>query len=185
MDYFSFIFHELLRASHAPILSCDILGSWWVFISLLHSEGYMESFPLFSEMFFIQLTGSCGSCRFFRRIARSSSCASFIQCLHGNLRSRCEALVWEATQLAGTGTETRGFTEVRNKASQAVLVVKNSHANAGDTGDAWSLGWEDTLEGTWQPTPCLENPMDRGAWRVTSMGHRVTRRKHFSTRAIC
>ena len=69
------------QSKPCPILSCDILGSWWVFISLLHSEGYMESFPLFSEMFFVQLTGSCGSCRFFKWIARSSSCASFIQCL--------------------------------------------------------------------------------------------------------
>ena len=35
-----------------------------------------------------------------------------------------------------------------------------------------SLGWEDTLEREWQPTPVflLENSMDRGAWRATVYG---------------
>ena len=35
-----------------------------------------------------------------------------------------------------------------------------------------SLGWEDLLEVAQQPTPysCLENPMDRGAWRTTVHG---------------
>ena len=32
-----------------------------------------------------------------------------------------------------------------------------------------SLGWEDPLEEPLQ-YPCLENPMDRGAWRATVHG---------------
>ena len=37
-----------------------------------------------------------------------------------------------------------------------------------------SLGQEDPLEKEMQPTPvfCLKNPMDRGAWRAVSWGHK-------------
>ena len=45
------------------------------------------------------------------------------------------------------------------------LVVKNPPANAGDVRVMGSVpGWEDPLQ-----CSCLENPMDRGTWRV----HRV------------
>ena len=52
-----------------------------------------------------------------------------------------------------------------------VLVVKNLPANAGDIADMGSLpGWKRSPEGG-HGTPlqysCLENPMDRGAWRAT------------------
>ena len=62
------------------------------------------------------------------------------------------------------------------RASQVVLVVKNSPANAGDR-DAGSIpGWERSPgEGHGNPLQfsCLENPMERGAWRATV--HRVTK----------
>ena len=64
--------------------------------------------------------------------------------------------------------------KVLSWASQAALVVKNSPANAGDIrqvgsipGSGWSPGG-----GNGNPLQysCLENPMDRGAWRATVHG---------------
>ena len=59
-------------------------------------------------------------------------------------------------------------------ASQVPLVVKNQLANAGDVRDA---GWMPGLgrspeEGHGNPLqyPCLENPIDRGAWQATAHG---------------
>ena len=61
------------------------------------------------------------------------------------------------------------------RASQVVLVVKNSPANAGDLRDLGSIpglgrspgeGSGNTLQYS-----CLENPMDRGIWQATV--HRV------------
>ena len=58
-----------------------------------------------------------------------------------------------------------GYTE----ASQVAQVVKNLPANARDLRDA---GSEDLLkEDTALQYSCLENPVDRGAWRA--MVHRV------------
>ena len=55
-----------------------------------------------------------------------------------------------------------------------VLVVKNPPASAGDVrGEGSILGWEDSPgEGNGNPLQysCLENPMDRGAWRATVHG---------------
>ena len=54
-----------------------------------------------------------------------------------------------------------------------VLVVKNLPASAGDPGDAGSIpgsgGSPGGGDGNPLQYPCLENPMDRGAWwqRVT------------------
>ena len=62
------------------------------------------------------------------------------------------------------------------RASQVVLVVKNLPANAGDETWVSSLGREDPLEeGHNSPLQysCLEDPVDRGAWRATV--HRVTK----------
>ena len=58
-----------------------------------------------------------------------------------------------------------------------LLVVKNPPANAGDIRDTSLIpGSGRSLEG-WHGNPlrysCLENPMDRGAWRATV--HRVTK----------
>ena len=53
-------------------------------------------------------------------------------------------------------------------------MVKNLPANAGDSRDMSSIpGWErspggENSNGT--PVSCLDNPMDRGAWRATVHG---------------
>ena len=61
----------------------------------------------------------------------------------------------------------------QQKAPQAVLKVENLPANAGDTRDAGSIpGWGRSGEGSGSPPQysCLENPMDRGAWRAPVRG---------------
>ena len=62
-------------------------------------------------------------------------------------------------------------------ASQVVLVVKNLPANAGDARDASSIlgSGRSPGEGLGNPLQysCLENPMDRRAWRATV--YRVTK----------
>ena len=54
------------------------------------------------------------------------------------------------------------------------LVVKNLSANAGDTGEVGSIPGlgRSPREGNGYPLlySCLENPMDRGAWRATVHG---------------
>ena len=61
-----------------------------------------------------------------------------------------------------------------NRASQVVLVVKNSAANAGDLRDAGLIpGWGRSpgkRHGNPLQDSCLENPMDRGAWWATIRG---------------
>ena len=56
-----------------------------------------------------------------------------------------------------------------------VLVVKNLPANAGDVRDMGSISGLGRYPGGGHGNPlqysCLENPMDRGAWRATV--HRV------------
>ena len=56
--------------------------------------------------------------------------------------------------------------------SQVALVVKNPSANAGDIRDVVSIPGlgRSPGEGHGKPLqyPCMENPMDRGAWEATS-----------------
>ena len=58
--------------------------------------------------------------------------------------------------------------------SQLALVVKNPPANAGDMGDTSSIPGSGRSPGGGHGNPlqcsCLENPMDRGAWRATVHG---------------
>ena len=60
------------------------------------------------------------------------------------------------------------------RASQVVLVVKNPPANAGNPGDAGSIPGSGRTPGTEKGNPrqysCLENPMDRGAWKAAVYG---------------
>ena len=60
------------------------------------------------------------------------------------------------------------------------LVVKNLPAKAGDTRDRGSIpGSEKSCgggNGTLLQYSCLENSMDRGAWRAMSMGPQNVRR---------
>ena len=62
------------------------------------------------------------------------------------------------------------------RASQVVLVVKNQPANEGDVKDAGSIPGLGSSPGRGHGDPlqrsCLENPMDRGAWRATVQGHK-------------
>ena len=64
--------------------------------------------------------------------------------------------------------------------SQVALVVKNPPANARDTRDMGSVSGSGRTSGGGHGNPlqysCLENPMDRGAWRATV--HRVERVGH-------
>ena len=72
-------------------------------------------------------------------------------------------------------------------------VVKNLPANAGNAG--WIPGLERSPgKGNVNPTPvfCLENPMDRGAWRATVHGITKSRTRlsdfhfhFFTTKATC
>ena len=68
-----------------------------------------------------------------------------------------------------------GFLILFTGASQVVLVVKNSPANAGAM-QGWILEWGKFPEGEHGNPPqysCLENPMDRGAWQATV--YRITK----------
>ena len=53
-------------------------------------------------------------------------------------------------------------------------MVKNLPANIGDTGDVGSIPGLDRFPGEGNGNPlqysCLENPMDRGAWRTKVHG---------------
>ena len=59
-------------------------------------------------------------------------------------------------------------------ASHVALVVKNPSANAGDKRDSGSIPGLGRSTGGGHGNPfqysCLENPMDRGAWRATVRG---------------
>ena len=63
-------------------------------------------------------------------------------------------------------------------ASQVALAVKNPPANAGDVRDTDLIPGSGRSSGGGHSNPlqysCLENPMDRGAWRATV--HGVTQR---------
>ena len=58
-----------------------------------------------------------------------------------------------------------------SRAFQAVLVVKNPHANAGDVRDEGSISGSGRSPGGGHGNPrqysCLENPMKTGAWQAT------------------
>ena len=62
-------------------------------------------------------------------------------------------------------------------ASQVALVVKNLPANVGDLGDLGLIPGSGRSPGGGNGNPlqysCLDNPIDRGAWRATV--HRVAK----------
>ena len=63
------------------------------------------------------------------------------------------------------------------RASQVALVIKNPPANVGGIRDVGSISGLGRSLGGGHSNPlqysCLENPMDRGAWRATV--HRVAK----------
>ena len=69
---------------------------------------------------------------------------------------------------------TKGSQSLLVVASQVALVVKNPLANAGNMRLVFDP-WVGKIPGGWHGNPlqysCLENPMDRRAWRATV--HRV------------
>ena len=78
------------------------------------------------------------------------------------------------------------------RASQLALVEKNLPANAGDVRDASLIPGLGRAPGEGHGNPlqysCLENPMDRGAWRATvcRVAKSKTRLKQLSIHAyIC
>ena len=77
--------------------------------------------------------------------------------------------LWGRTEL-----DTTEVTWQQHRASQVVLVVKNSPANAGDVRDMGSIPGSGRSSGGGRGNPlqysCLENPMDRGAWCATVHG---------------
>ena len=62
----------------------------------------------------------------------------------------------------------------RTWASQVALVVKNLPVNTGNAGHSSSIPGSGRSHGGGNGNPlqysCLENPMDRGAWRATVYG---------------
>ena len=66
-------------------------------------------------------------------------------------------------------------------------MVKNLHANAGDTREVSLIPGSERFPGEEHGTPlqysCLENPMNRGTWQFTVHGatKSQTRLKHLST----
>ena len=66
------------------------------------------------------------------------------------------------------------------RASLGVLVVKSWSGSAGDTRDSGSILGSGRFPGGGHGNPlqysCLENPLDRGAWRATV--HRVAKVRH-------
>ena len=60
-------------------------------------------------------------------------------------------------------------------ASQVALVVKNLPAKAGDVRDTGSIPGSGRLSGGGHSLqyPCLENPLDRGAWLQSIGSQRV------------
>ena len=65
-------------------------------------------------------------------------------------------------------------------------MVENPPANAGDTRDGVVIPWAGRSSGVGNSSPlqysCLENPMDRGAWRATVCGI-IKSRTRLSVRA--
>ena len=65
----------------------------------------------------------------------------------------------------------QSFNKQEARASQVVLMVKNPPANAGDITDVGLIPELGRSPGEGHGNPlqhsCLENPMDRGAWRAT------------------
>ena len=69
-----------------------------------------------------------------------------------------------------------------------MLVVKNLPANAGDIGDLGLIPVLGRSPGERHGNPlqysCLENPMDRGAWQLQSMGSQRVGHDYYYSRKL-
>ena len=81
---------------------------------------------------------------------------------------------WSDLAVAYSGILVGNKKEWSNDASQVVLEVRNPPTNAGDTRDAGLTPGSGRSPGGGNGNPlqysCLENPMDRGAWKATVYG---------------
>ena len=70
------------------------------------------------------------------------------------------------------------FGDTHSRGTMVVLMVKNPPARAGDMGSIPGLG-RFPREGNGNPLQysCLENPMDRGAWRASVHGVTKSRKR--------
>ena len=96
-----------------------------------------------------------------------SSLYAMVECFY-SLKSLCVCFLFQNS----VSEPLLLFAMITWRASQVVLVVKNLPANSGDIRDTGSIpGWGRSPGGG-HGNPfqysCLENPMDRGAWRATS-----------------
>ena len=70
--------------------------------------------------------------------------------------------------------EDKTFKELTSEYQRVALVVKNLPASAGDIRDVGPIQGSGRSPGGGNGNPlqdlCLENPMDRGAWRATVHG---------------
>ena len=82
------------------------------------------------------------------------------------------SVTWPRSAVQGLLGRNMSVVKKSDGASQVVLVVKISPANARDVRDAGSLGWKIPWrrECSLLQDSCLENPTDSGAWRVTVHG---------------
>ena len=84
----------------------------------------------------------------------------------------CADSLWVGAECSETEQGWYGLSQTYSskRASQVALVVKNPPANAGDIRDAGSIPGLGRFPGRGPCNPlqcsCLENPMDRGAWRA-------------------
>ena len=108
--------------------------------------------------------------------------------LEEGMATHSSVLAWRIpwTEEPGIGSQSRTVLKRPNThpiyaswASQVVLMVKNSPTNAVHIRDVGSILWSGRSPGGGHSNPlqysCLENPMDRGAWRATV--HGVTKRQ--------
>ena len=92
------------------------------------------------------------------------------------------SIIWPLTTIFNVGQKYRYRSivyirfkdrySIKSWASQVWLMVKNPLANAGDIRDTGSNCSSSRSSGHGNPLQhsCLENPMDRGAWRATVHG---------------
>jgi len=82
-------------------------------------------------------------------------------------------IVWVGAECSETEQGQYGLSQTYSskRAFQVALVVKNPPASAGDIRDAGLIPGLGRFPGRGPGNPlwcyCLENPMDRGAWRAT------------------
>ena len=108
--------------------------------------------------------------------------ADLLACVHSTLGGTCGPT--DLHQATGSAASDPKLRSNLGAASQGALVVKNPPANARDRREVSSVPESGRSPGGGHGNPlqysCLENPMDRGAWRAAVHGvtESGTRLKH-------